>query len=308
MPSPGRWSLLFGVSCPTVHFCQAVGATFPDGVRPGPRTRPVVQLPLAERFDGVRWFVEPTASVGTGRFQDVSCPTTSFCVAVGQRGDSSALIETWNGRSWTNTPTGLPPGTGDLQGVSCPTPRSCVAVGSRGSATLIEDGSGGQWHVMSSPNGPTTSWSTLSGVSCSRATACLAVGSYDVSKAVGTVPFSVASHGTAWSVVPIQRPSSGELKAVACRTSRSCVAVGVTFQAPDGANLVETTAASGLVPAPAHDPAATQPGLAGVSCPAPARCVAVGSHYAGSGRYLTTIETSHDDAWSTVPSPNVIGA
>ncbi len=268
----------------------------------------MVQLPLAERFDGVRWFVEPTASVGTGRFQDVSCPTTSFCVAVGQRGDSSALIETWNGRSWTNTPTGLPPGTGDLQGVSCPTPRSCVAVGSRGSATLIEDGSGGQWHVMSSPNGPTTSWSTLSGVSCSRATACLAVGSYDVSKAVGTVPFSVASHGTAWSVVPIQRPSSGELKAVACRTSRSCVAVGVTFQAPDGANLVETTAASGLVPAPAHDPAATQPGLAGVSCPAPARCVAVGSHYAGSGRYLTTIETSHDDAWSTVPSPNVIGA
>lgn len=309
-PSPGSRSVLSGVSCPTPRFCQAVGYTvFGSQTQTAAKSgaSPVLQVPLAERYDGARWRVEPFPGGVTGMLRGVSCPTPSFCVAVGQRGGSTALIETWNGRSWMSTPTGLPPGTSDLQGVSCPSPHFCVAVGSQDQATLVEATSGARWSVMPSPNGPTTFYSTLSGVSCNATPFCMAVGFYYVSKAVGTVPFSVTYNGTSWSAVPGRRPLSGELSSVACLPPHFCVAVGVTFEKPDGANLVEMLDASGLTPQVARDPSATQPGLAGVACVVRGRCVAVGSHYAGNARYLTTVEMTRGSQWAVVPSPNVTG-
>lgn len=306
-PSPGPRSLLFGVSCRTRRFCQAVGSTAPSSSSVVPDAPPVPQVPLAERFDGTRWLMEPAPALGMGRLQGVSCPTTTFCVAVGQRDNSTALIEQWNGRSWTTMPTGLPAGTSDLQAVSCPTQRRCVAVGSQQQSTLIDIESHGRWQVTPSPNGPAASYSTLSGVSCSEPSSCTAVGSSYVSKTVGTVPLSVTYNRTSWSAVAGQRPGSGKLQSVTCPSTRTCVAVGVTFQHPDGANLIEMFDASGPTQLPTDDPSATQPGLAGVACAAPGRCVAVGSHYAGSSRYLTSVEMSHGNHWTVDSSPNVTG-
>ena len=68
--------------------------------------------------------------------------STTSCVGVGAyyaaRADGTlverTLVEQWNGRSWSITPT---PNLGgathaNLSGVSCHTPTSCFAVGSRG--------------------------------------------------------------------------------------------------------------------------------------------------------------------------------
>ena len=66
----------------------------------------------------------------------VSCPSANDCVAVGinenaETSGGGALIQSWNGRTWTSVAPKAPKGalSTDLLGVSCATAKSCVAVG-----------------------------------------------------------------------------------------------------------------------------------------------------------------------------------
>jgi hypothetical protein len=95
---PGR-SLAQAVSCPTSHFCIAVGG---DGET------------LAEIWHGSSWTVQHTPSPnGSGgptygdSLTSVSCYSSSSCVAVGDRvkktkkgGVPFAFSESWNGKYW----------------------------------------------------------------------------------------------------------------------------------------------------------------------------------------------------------------
>jgi hypothetical protein len=105
--SPTSWPValssggpgLMGVSCPAVTVCTAVGGySSYIGV---PRFGSPL---LAERWNGIRWSVQPTPSPASAQhsgFAAVSCPSPTSCTAVGSYLDSGGkkrvLIERWTG-------------------------------------------------------------------------------------------------------------------------------------------------------------------------------------------------------------------
>lgn len=329
-PTVGSWSGLFGISCPTVGFCVAVGYESIGAV---------AQRTLVETYNGRSWSVAPSPSPGVStktvkpcssptsikcetvqppadgadRLQGVSCASRSACVAVGQTTTvadypkGQPLIETNQGSKWSAVRSPTVPGGGDLQALSCPTRTFCVAVGSSGSATLIEVFNGKSWAIVPSPNASTVFYSLLSGVSCSSAASCYAVGYFYVSKCAGLSPLAESSTGRGWTLDSVPTPrGGGELNGISCPTSISCVTAGVSFPGSDGASLAYEAERGTWVATPsAAVPQSSQPGLAAVSCASAHSCMAVGSHYGGSSDYLTTTELFNGDLWSLIPSGNV---
>ncbi len=146
-PGPGHGTEFLGVSCPTTSNCVAVGYYG------------AFDKPLVESWDGSTWSVvhspNPTARDGAELF-GVSCLKSKDCVAVGGyypgTHSEKTLVESWNGSSWSITPSPSPEGTDnavnpipELDGVSCTKSTACVAVGhylnSSKVKTLVETGS-----------------------------------------------------------------------------------------------------------------------------------------------------------------------
>src|SRR5258708_10262215 len=123
---PIRSPDLLGVSCPTSHFCAAVGAYQVDSVG----------ISLAEAWNGSRWtrqsFPAPVGSTSAGLDQ-VSCTSARFCEAVGtypiSGGKNLAFAATRDGTSWRLQH--LPNRVGSTfvfaAGVSCVSPTFCEA-------------------------------------------------------------------------------------------------------------------------------------------------------------------------------------
>ncbi|MDQ1422666.1 MAG: hypothetical protein QOD72_164, partial [Acidimicrobiaceae bacterium] len=110
----------------------------------------------------------------------VSCTGASNCFAVGasSTGNTSTLVERWNGTSWTIVTSPNPTGASSsgLAGISCIAATSCFAVGNTdigGSRSLIEQWNGTNWSVAAATAPP-----SLNGVACISATSCYAVGGY----------------------------------------------------------------------------------------------------------------------------------
>ncbi len=107
---------------------------------------------LAERWDGTSWSrqrVPNWPGFQNSELDDVSCPDSSTCIAVGswaknKFGKGGAILaERWDGAAWTlDTPPEPPNAHGALRGIVCASPIACVAVGSSygegGSTTLVE--------------------------------------------------------------------------------------------------------------------------------------------------------------------------
>jgi hypothetical protein len=173
---------LAGVSCTSASNCIAVGA--------GDNT-PAGLLPLAERWDGTSWSVQPLpvpASAVRSDLNSVSCASASACIAVGSYQDSSGtgfpLAETWDGTSWSIQPVSGPAGStnASLSAVSCTSPRACMAVGgysasSGATALMAEVWDGTSWSVQLAATPKDAPSSFLAGVACGSPGVCTAVGS-----------------------------------------------------------------------------------------------------------------------------------
>jgi len=95
-PSPNAQAELFSVSCPTAGNCYAVGNS----------STPTTTKTLVEHWDGTRWSIvtspNPTGAAAAS-LNEVSCSTTSSCVAVGYSsttflGFGTTLVERLMGR------------------------------------------------------------------------------------------------------------------------------------------------------------------------------------------------------------------
>ncbi len=140
LPSGSVASQLNGVSCSTSTACTAVGSYY--------RNDPSLAVTLAEKWNGTKWVVQPSAN-GTigGSLSGVSCVRANACTAVGQASDygfgndsglSVSLAEVWNGSAWTAQST--PSATGNysqFSGVSCVSVTACVAAGSQDRALQV---------------------------------------------------------------------------------------------------------------------------------------------------------------------------
>ena len=99
------------ISCPTTYACTAVGDDNGGGV---------TSYASGSETGGV-WSWAPVNEVVNdptleGRFNGVSCPTTTSCVAVGSYGDNSAVADAWSPPAPNTPPPTTVPGTPDLTG------------------------------------------------------------------------------------------------------------------------------------------------------------------------------------------------
>ena len=318
VPSPrGAAANAFnGVACPTTTRCVAVG------VATTPRAYPV----LAEIWEGRAWAVQsiPTPpGSGSNSLQGVACPLPTRCVAVGYRtvgpGYTVALVETWDGRTWsiTGSPTHVGARFSSLAGIACASATSCEAVGSYETTSgatyaLAEGYDGHRWVLdgVAQPRGAAIPSIALSGVECLTATSCAAVGRYaDAAHVTRTLVerWQGGHFVLARSSNPRGAPSS-ELRGVACRSATSCVAVGQYSAGRIFRALAERLVGGSWIvqPTPAR-PGARSMELDAVTC-ASGTCVAAGSFATTPTNGFSVIERWSGGGWAIEPAPTPRGA
>jgi hypothetical protein len=236
---------------------------------------------------------EPQTSTNRGGdsnvLSDVSCPTSTFCVAVGFFRDfqmpptkpQGTLIETYRNGKWSTTASPGQGGVSRLNGVSCPTANRCYAVGRLHTSTapLIVTSAGGAWSAVTPPVGADPG--ELQDIDCADESHCVAVGSRGPN---GSGALALVLDGSTWSVASL--PSAGEalLYGVSCANRSNCVAVG--YRASTGGtprSLALHLAAGTWTRVTMPNRTNNDNRLYDVSCTAASRCVAVGSYTSTAG-------------------------
>ena len=241
-PSPASGDTsLYGVSCPSSTFCESVdenGSAFirRDGTWSkaqatgvgGTLTSVSCAAPTfcvamssggnSVSFNGISWSTQ--TAVGPSATYRISCPTVTFCAAVGVSGTfgTPSTVDKFNGHSWSMIQMhSSEDATDRLMDLSCSTPTMCVGVNLDG-------------HVLTFDG---TTWTTsqraltkgLLSVSCPSSSFCLAVaasGDY------------VTFDGQSWST-PSAIPGfqSGFAYAVSCGSVSACTVIGLGGRAVD---------------------------------------------------------------------------
>ena len=299
---------LFGVSCTSARFCEAVGG-YSDEDNGTNDT-------FAAGWNGTSWSLQSTVNPDPNDFQfeqfnAVSCSSPTFCVGwasgnAGSPGDT--MVEQWNGSSWALQTA--PSTDASVDAVSCTSASFCDAVGP--DSAYSWDGSA--WTAQTLP--AAASEATLQGVSCTSRKFCEAVGEiYDN----GNVdPVGVRWNGSAWSSQTAPNPAKSTFaheNAVSCASASACEAGGyfqvqVTSNDPkafaEGWNSGAWQLQQAVAPAGATDNA-----FSGVSCVSATFCEAVGSHDNSAGNQDMLAETWNGQKWTiqSVPAlPNPSGS
>ena len=259
---------------------------------------------------------EPNPSLpNTAVLADVSCVSTSSCVAVGSyqadQNTTVPLVERWDGSSWQLDSAPAPAGVSDssLYSVSCTSPSACTAVGYATGTYEAEDAfaevwNGSSWQLVTFPDpAPGTIEMDLSGVSCTSAAVCTAVGWYSTGS--GRILLVERQDGTSWSTqTPPSVSSDNQFTSVSCVPASRCTAVGTYYtNAPSGLtslSFAETWDGSQwsaqATPSPPDMRNASQ--LQHVSCTAASACTAVGFYSTQSG--LSTLAERWDGTSWTI--------
>jgi hypothetical protein len=244
----------------------------------------------------------------------VSCPTSSFCVAVGTRQyyDSTAssyyelpLVERFNGSRWTMETVRSPDATpqvgqlpeDQLTDVSCPTDRFCIAVGSFGrlststglgvgvSGGLVEIFDGRTWRTVklrASSRSDTNAY--LGAVFCLQSRNCFIVGTAESPQILQTL-ISYKYEDGSWISVPfggLGKDSVDNLSRIYCSSMNHCLAVGTSSFGTFGSSKALAAVFAGHSwklddPLTAQQQAAGVSDLADASCLSDGHCVTVGS-------------------------------
>jgi hypothetical protein len=296
-PTGATDSSLQSVSCVSITRCVAVGSSSGAGG----------QVPLAERWNGVKWSIMFTPNPQTNqssKLTAVSCPSATFCAAVGYTTQTDAqdlpLFETWNGASWSIQP--IPTGAFDI---SCTSATDCTAVGD---AAWHWDGT--SWsieRILKLPMG-----GGLGGISCTSPAACTAVGSFGNPDGYTEYTLAARWNGTKWTIQHPRNRAGGagainQLTAVSCASDNECMAVGY-WNAPCHGGY----ACQGIIAEQWNgtawklryfsDPNGHPPIFDAVSCPSTTRCIAInGRELIGQGEGTAAWDGT---SWTEQPGPS----
>jgi hypothetical protein len=208
LPSGASGGQLFGVSCPSMTACTAVGIYYTA------LGGPSEELALAESWNGTNWSLQPTPnpiSNASYSLNAVWCLSAKSCNAVGRiftGSNEETLAESWDGTTWSIRPTPNPSAStySYLANLSCdPSGVPCKAVGTSGNETLVESWDGTTWSTQTTPQPANSTRSSFSDVSCTAANACTAVGQYLDSKEGPTGAYRTLAErwdGTNWTAQP----------------------------------------------------------------------------------------------------------
>lgn len=205
----------------------------------------------------------------------ITCASSTECWAVGESRDfaaessgplrSEALIERWDGKSWSIVPSAKLDGDfAFLYGVSCASVADCWAVGQWGKAlqglnTLIEHWDGKSWSLVPSPNANSVNVDSIDGppidflfsVTCTSASNCWAVGGYwytyiDLGDAIAGITtgifLSLIEHwdGSSWTIASSPNANQKNLLLdVTCTSASDCYAAGYS-EANNAVGLLST--------------------------------------------------------------------
>jgi hypothetical protein len=262
---------LFGVSCPTVSICVAVG-----------NRGTIVTSEEAEKEAGA-WrseTVQPGAHVGTapgdadrtspGTFESVSCPTARMCAAVTYAGDFYASGDPAGGAStWHAIDLDGDGADTHLKSVSCPAPAFCLAVAAGSGAVGANDG--GEVIAIGNPLSVQASLTQtqldgsleLQAVSCPSPSFCVAVANR------GRIVVSTNPGGAAPVGKEIGTPAPGDLEAVDCPSESLCLAGNAR------GNVLSSADANAATPDWRGVNTGPSVPITGISCPIVSRCAAV---------------------------------
>jgi hypothetical protein len=234
---------LIGVTCSSTTDCWSVGyysvgnPTFPTGA--------LVYQTLIEHWDGTSWTIvtSPNSSPAENNsLGGVSCTSATNCWAVGGYSSSVssvALLEHYDGTSWSIVSSPSPGGSNVLNGVACTSATDCWATGAYQSTvvqSLKEHYDGASWTVVDSANTDPSQSNFPFAITCPSATDCRAVGWY-YGYPGGNI-YTLIDHydGVSWNVTSSPNPppnSSGQyidyLWGVTCSSTTDCWAVGYYF-------------------------------------------------------------------------------
>jgi len=166
------------------------------------------------------------------------------------------------------------------------------------SHTLIERWDGRRWSIIAGPSPGI--YSLLNAIACTTPSFCFAVGSRQ-DAGVPDRRLVEQWNGTKWTIPPsgINVPFTAVLRAVSCRTSNDCFAVGDFYEFEGGPHtLVDHWDGRrwSMVPSPIPRPSQGS-ALLGVSCTTGTACIAVGYTNA-----VPLVEQWNGHTWSVVPS------
>jgi hypothetical protein len=301
-------SSLSSVSCFSATSCIAAGrSTNLKGYT----------VPTAEHWNGTTWsrLGVPNPKQSTdAELLGMSCLSAPFCFAVGfatypfSTTPQLPMAEIRSATSWTVHLGVSPPGAarGLFKGVSCINTTHCTVVGEYSSPStstpntpLAENWFGTGWAPKPAPSPSGATAASLNSVVCSALNACTAVGDY-VSSTSQVLPLAEKWNGTRWALQSV--PGAGQLLALACTGTTSCIAVGCatsTVGCAGGPPLVELWDGTSWTVGPAPDGTYLQ----GVSCTSATTCTAVGA--SSTGTYATAWNGT---TWTDQTTPNPTGA
>ena len=273
----GTESYLNDISCPTVNYCVAVGQYTTDTIEPG--TDFYEDAGLLLTFSGGSWAAAeapagPSSLGGTSNLLSVSCPSASFCAAVG---DTNVMLTSTAG-SWQVA--GMGSASEDLYSVSCGSPSYCMA----GDYTGVATWSNRVWKQLTPPAPAGAAQpSDINGdwVDCTAAGQCVVYGEFE-----DEYGYNYAVYGFAGGSWTVQTDGSGNdvLRPPACLAVDDCVFPLVQTETPDGPNpdYLWVDAGGNWTTVSVVPPAGAAPGNSGdvvaVACPTAAERVGVGMY------------------------------
>jgi hypothetical protein len=331
VPSPGTYSALNGIFCPSATNCWAVGSY---------RTAQLASLDEALHWNGSKWAQVATPNpggTGNGDFSELfggRCTAPGNCWAVGNYSQAGGagidLVLHWNGAKWSKVAAPSPGGTGTgsvntLSDIACRSSSSCWAAGEYGldgsGIVTIRNSvlhwNGSRWSQVTVPNpGGTENGEVnqLDSIRCPSNNDCWAVGQTQTT----FTELNQALHwdGTTWTVATVPDPGGtaqydfNDLANLACTSTVNCWAGGFygnELGSPVELNQLLHWDGTAWTQASTPQPGGTSAGdsnlIYGVDCASASDCWAAGV-YASAGAGLNQALRWDGTTWSQAVTPN----
>lgn len=302
-------SILNSIACRgiTMASCFAVGEY---GVREKPAGHSFLDLKAFETWINSAFDPPSAESDELSWMEDVTCPATGTCVAVGtHKSESKSVWEPQLGvrknNEWSLDYPSVESHT-KLKGVACSTTTSCLAVGAQwdgkaegGVTPYSLQWNGSAWSKVTVPIPGESTFVELNDVSCYFG-GCMAVGWY-TDKATGNQKSLAAKwNGSTWSILSTTNEEgegvSTVLEDVSCTASETiaqCTAVGNyhSKSSPSSTFVEKWDGISWASQASPNPAGAISAKLYGVSCTESSRCTAVGQYEMSGGKTYTLAQS-----------------